>query len=273
MRLSIRGQTWAGQTWKRLVSYPKILVWWGIMHLEEALRQHNVDVSSLSLPEYQRGGEEHLIYLLRVSATQALAQWEVLRNLVSETGYWPVIGWDRFKKPPWEDDLVQDILEEGLHIDIQPLLEQEGAHTRIDEESVRRHADDLPAPFDFRLHYGRFTNTLPPLVPIALIPTAHCWEVPAYLPVQGNEGDPSNAVQVAMMKYWNERWGAELVAMAPSNVEMRVLRPPTTWEEAFTLAKEQYIYAPDVVDQWLGGSFTALVKTLLNGHVWLFWWD
>jgi uncharacterized protein DUF4253 len=61
--------------------------------------------------------------------------------------------------------------------------------------------------------------------------------------------------------------------LAPSNVEMRVLRPPTTWEEAFTLAKEQYIYAPDVVDQWLGGSLTALVKTLLNGHVWLFWWD
>jgi hypothetical protein len=65
--------------------------------------------------------------------------------------------------------------------------------------------------------------------------------VPAYLPVQSNEWDPSNAVLVAMMKYWNERWGAELVAMAPSNVEMRVLRPPTTWEEAFMLAKEQYI--------------------------------
>ncbi|GHO82332.1 hypothetical protein KSZ_03380 [Dictyobacter formicarum] len=75
------------------------------------------------------------------------------------------------------------------------------------------------------------------------------------------------------MKYWNERWGAELVAMAPSTVEMRVLRPPTTWEEAFLLAKEQYIYAPDVVDQWLGGNFATLVKTLLNGRVWLFWWD
>jgi len=242
------------------------------MHLRKILQQHGFDLSLLSLPEYQRGGEEHLIYLLHVPATQALAQWEVLRNLVSETGYWPVIGWDRFKKPPWEDDLVQDILEEGLRIDIQQWLEQEGAHTRIDEESVRKHADDPPASFDFRIARG-FSLTPPPLVPIALVPTSDFWEAPAYLPVQGNEWDPSNAVQVAMMKYWNERWGAELVAMAPSNVEMRVLRPPTTWEEAFTLAKEQYIYAPDVVDQWLGGSFTALVKTLLNGHVWLFWWD
>jgi len=243
------------------------------MNLEEMLRYHHIDVSSLSLPEHQRGRKEHPTYLLRVPAAQALAQWEVLRSLVSETGYWPVIGWDRFKQPPWEEEMVQDILEEGSHIDIQQWLEQEETHMRIDEEDVRRHADAPPAPFDFRLPHGRFTNTLPPLVPIALVPTAHFWEAPAYLPVQGNEWDPSNAVQVAMMKYWNERWGAELVAMAPSTVEMRVLRPPTTWEEAFTLAKEQYIYAPDVVDQWLGGNFATLVKTLRNGRVWLFWWD
>ncbi|WP_160146261.1 DUF4253 domain-containing protein [Dictyobacter aurantiacus] len=243
------------------------------MNLEETLQYHHIDVSSLSLPEYQRGGKEHPICLLRVPVTQILAQWEVLRGLVSETGYWPVIGWDRFKQPLWEEEMVQTILEAGLYIDIQQWLKQEGIHTRIDEEGVRKRADVPPAPFDFRLPYGRFPYTLPSLVPIALVPTTHFWEVPAYLPVQGNEWDPSNAVQVAMMKYWNERWGAELVAMAPSTVEMRVLQPPTTWEDAFLLAKEQYIYAPDVVDQWLRGNFATLVKTLLNGHVWLFWWD
>ncbi len=103
-----------------MVSYPKLFVWRVVMNLEEMLRYHHVDISSLSRPEYQCAGEE-------------------------------------------------------------------------------------------------------------------------YLPVQGNEWDPPNAVHVAMMKYWNEHWGAELVAMAPGNVEMRVLQPPITWEEAFTLAKEQYI--------------------------------
>ncbi|GHO82331.1 hypothetical protein [Dictyobacter formicarum] len=152
------------------------------MNLEETLQYHHIDVSSLSLPEYQRGGKEYPIYLLRVPVTQALALWEVLRDLISETGYWPVIGWDRFKQPPWEEEMVQDILEEGLHIDIQQWLEQEGTHARIDEEGVRRRVDAPPAPFDFRLLHGRFPNTLPPLVPIALVPTAHFWEVPAYLP-------------------------------------------------------------------------------------------
>ncbi|WP_201374043.1 DUF4253 domain-containing protein [Ktedonobacter robiniae] len=159
-------------------------------------------------------------------------QWEILRSLVSETGYWPVIGWDCFKQPPWKEDSVEDILEKGLRIDIQQWLEQEGIF-RIDEESMRRHPDAPPAPFDFYLHHRWFANTLPSLVPIALVPTVHFWKAPAYLLVQSNEWDPPNEVHVAMMKYWNERWGAELVAMAPSNVEMRVLRPPITWEEAF----------------------------------------
>ena len=56
-------------------------------------------------------------------------------------------------------------------------------------------------------------------------------------------------------------------------LEMRVLQPPATFHEALALAKEQYLYAPDVVDQWLGGNLNTLVKMLLNGPVWRFWWD
>jgi hypothetical protein len=244
----------------------------GNMRLKEVLRQHGFDLSLLSLPEYQRAGEEHLIYLLRVPATQALSQWEVLRNLVSETGYWPAIGWDIFKKPPWKDDVVQDIIEEGLRIDVQQWFEEEASRTRIDEDRERRYADNPYDPLVFLLHLKRFPYTPPPLVPIALVPTSDCWEVPAYLPVQANDWDPSLAVSVALLKYWNERWGAEVVGMTLGVLEMRVLRPPTTWEEAFELAKEQYLYCPDLVDQqaW---SVNALAKMLLNSPVWRFWWD
>ena len=242
------------------------------MDLEKILRKHHVDVSSLSLPEYQRGGKEHLIYLLRVPVTQVLAQWEELRNLTSETEYWPVIGWDRFKTPPREDDAVQDILEAGLHLDIQKWLEQEGALVNVNTESEVQYANALAAPFALDLHLRRFSYTAPPLVPIALIPTANFWEVPAYLPVQVNDWDPPLAVHVALMKYWNERWGAEVVSMVPGVVEMRVLRPPISLSEALTLANEQYVYCPDLIDQLLG-SIQRLAKILLNGHVWYFWWD
>lgn len=70
-----------------------------------------------------------------------------------------------------------------------------------------------------------------------------------------------------------ERWKAEVVSMVPGVVEMRVLQPPTTFEEALGLAKEQFLYAPDLVAQDLGGSINTLARILLNGRVWYFWWD
>ena len=101
----------------------------------------------------------------------------------------------------------------------------------------------------------------------------NCWEVPAYLTAQANDWDPPDAVHVALLKYWHERWKAELVSLTSGVLEMRVLQPPTIFREALELAKEQYLYAPDVVDQWLGGNLNTLAKMLLNGRVWRFWWD
>lgn len=95
------------------------------MALENILQQHDIDTSSLILPEYQRVGEGSLIYLTRFPVDEVLAQWEALRQLVPETGYWPMIGWERFKQPPWEEESVEDILEESERVDVQEWFEQE----------------------------------------------------------------------------------------------------------------------------------------------------
>lgn len=232
----------------------------------------------MSLPEYQRAGGEHPTYLLRIPTTQVLTQWELLRNLVSATGYWPVIGWDRFKQPPWEEEPVQDIVEAGLRVDVERWFEQqwlEHGRNSVGMSATRkaRVADRASSPFTFRLHLGRFTNTVPSLTPIALIPTVNSWEVPAYLTVTANDWDPSPEVHTAIMKYWNERWKAELVSVISGAIEMRVLQPPATFVDSFALAKEQFLYSPDLVTQDLGGDIYALTTMLLNGHVWYFWWD
>lgn len=247
------------------------------MTLEEVLRLHGFDLSPLSLPEYQQA-KGQFIYLMRVPATEALTQWEHLRHLVPETGYWPVIGWDRFKQPLWEEEPVEDILEAGLRIDVQQWFaqqwhEQYGNNVALWENSTKKEADQKATHFTFHLHLRRFPWTLPPLAPIALVPTMHSWEVPAYLTAQANDWDPPDAAHVAVLKYWYERWQAEVVSLNTGLLEMRVLQPPTTFHEAFELAKEQYLYAPDVVDQWLGGNLNTLAKMLLNGQVWSFWWD
>jgi hypothetical protein len=79
-------------------------------------------------------------------------------------------------------------------------------------------------------------------------------------------------VHVAILKYWYERWGAEVVAATAGDLELQALRPPTTPEAALELAKEQYMYCRDLVDQNTR-SVAVLAKLLLSSPVWWFWWD
>ena len=77
---------------------------------------------------------------------------------------------------------------------------------------------------------------------------------------------------VAMMKYWHELYGAELVGNTHDSVEMQLARPPTDRDQAKALAWEQYIYCYDLVEQ-VFQSFPALAAALLGGKAWYLWWD
>jgi hypothetical protein len=55
-------------------------------------------------------------------------------------------------------------------------------------------------------------------------------------------------------------------------IEMTVARPPMTKEAAMELAKEQFLYCPDIVYQGTE-SVEALAAGLLDARVWFFWWD
>ncbi|MBQ8825199.1 MAG: DUF4253 domain-containing protein, partial [Ruminococcus sp.] len=55
-------------------------------------------------------------------------------------------------------------------------------------------------------------------------------------------------------------------------LEISVPEPITDAEEAFKLAKEQYAFCNDIVDQGVG-SLEELAVTLMNSTVWYFWWD
>ncbi len=55
-------------------------------------------------------------------------------------------------------------------------------------------------------------------------------------------------------------------------IEVLVQRPPDTKEAAFKLAREQYLYCPDNVEQG-AGSLHALAASLWRSPSWYFWWD
>lgn len=253
--------------------------------MEATLSKHGVDVSSLR-PLFNF--HDHVVYVLTVPRAQALDRWTTLRALVQVTHHWPVIGWDRFLEPPWERVAPETIIERALDVDVQHWFDEEGIDSALDPVREAKYGHAPFPPLAFHIHEQRaFPFTVPAsAAPITLIPVDVSWQVPAYLQLGGM--DTWHAVEridriegtiglypqvhVAVLKYWYEHWGAEVVAATAGDLELRVLRPPTTPAAALALAKEQYMYCGDLVDQNTC-SVAVLAKLLLDSPVWWFWWD
>lgn len=109
------------------------------------------------------------------------------------------------------------------------------------------------------------------LVLIGLIP-AKSWETPAHIKFGGWNECPEPHVHVALHKYWNLKYGAEIACLSGSTIECTVEKLPKTQEEALELAIEQALYCPDIIDQGVG-SLENLVALLLGSKSWYFWWD
>ncbi len=124
----------------------------------------------------------------------------------------------------------------------------------------------------FSTPYDILTGEPLPELVLTLIPAQFGWQAAAYLGFGGWNACPEPAEQVAIQKHWHENFKAELVAMTASVVEMKVLNPPQTDEEALKLAQEQYLFCDDIVHQGCQ-TIDNLKQTLLKSPHWYFWWD
>ena len=117
--------------------------------------------------------------------------------------------------------------------------------------------------------YGSPQKTIP--LVLAEIPTRNPWEVFAWAPFGGWNECPGPEVQMAMAKYWFEKYGA-----VPGVVTMDVLEytvpKPVGREAAMELAREQHTFCPDIVDQGCE-SVGVLADILSKSTTWFFWWD
>jgi len=107
---------------------------------------------------------------------------------------------------------------------------------------------------------------------IGLAPTDDWTTIPAILRWGGWNGCPAAEYHVAAMRSWRDRYGAELIGMSFDTIDMRVAARPKTREEALALARDQYLYCPDNIDQGVG-TYSALAAVLMQSDWWFFWWD
>ena len=167
------------------------------------------------------------------------------------------------------------VLQEAEGIDPQSFLQERLAeHWETYEENEIRGDFKECEPDDRFYSHMDGKKPYPELI-IAKIPAKHPWELPAWLPMGGFNECPAPAEQVAVFRYWYEKYGAAPGLVTGDNWEFELTRPPLTDEDAEALAEEQFAFCEDIVVQAAAGwdTIRALASSLKGSITWFFWWD
>ncbi|MCF4167286.1 DUF4253 domain-containing protein [Zavarzinia compransoris] len=221
--------------------------------------------------------------IVKADASEALRVW---KDLASAGRGYPLLlgpkdGAQRVledAESPWVPDMptTEQILETAKHLTYPASLmdERRGA---IDEEVFSE--APLPdgswptEPYIMRTWaYGYSWAQEEPEVFIAILPLKDGAEAPALLRWGGWNDCPVPAQHVAALRSWFDRFGAILLSLGSDTLDVFVSRPPTDRVAALALARELYIYCPDLVDQGFQ-SLGELAASLMESQFWNFWWD
>lgn len=161
---------------------------------------------------------------------------------------------------------IQQRIEESTEYDDEFDLEEEwgGEDEGITFEDIHQ---GIWAPFDYD------TKKSYELL-LAKIPVSEPWQIAAWLPMGNWNECPAPKDLLAMAKRWYDRYGAVICCMSSDELEFRVSNPPTDFSEAYELAKEQYYFCQDRIEQYAGGyNLQTLANGLTKSPYWYFWWD
>ena len=217
----------------------------------------------------------------------ALQTWHALRDRHPRTGLWPVVlgpneatidqltwrlsilaetapGIPTPDQCPEAPDLFVSWMGDPATDDYLNDVPRHLARLAADEDAIRDRMASRPDEEAVRAIHG-------PRVHIALVPAAGSWEVPALLAWSGAEGQHIGGPEhLAVLRFWHESYGADLVSLGLDWFECLVDHPPNDARGAFELAVQQYAYCPNLMDN-LVPAIGALAATLFGRH-WYFDW-
>ncbi len=162
----------------------------------------------------------------------------------------------------------------------------------VSESDDEDDEDDTLAPFDSEwpgLAPGRATDIDPdaraaevaadmfalgllPSPRLVLVPVSRSADAPAAIGWTGPAGYEPTVLR-AVLRSWEDRFGARLVALSADRMDLSVASPPRTTAEALAVAAEHFAFCPDNI--WQGyDTMSAYAEEALIGKVhWTFWWD
>lgn len=131
----------------------------------------------------------------------------------------------------------------------------------------RQHAVDVVLP---RI---RVAHKVAPEARIALVAAGRPADVLAVIGWGGLVNQPGLPLLqlTAVLRSWEDRFGARLIDVSHDAVRLLVDRPPRTLEAAQRLAAEQVVLADECTDA--ARDVPDLATRLVNRPIWTFWWD
>jgi Domain of unknown function (DUF4253) len=218
--------------------------------------------------------------------------WAAQSRAHSQTGLMPFLlsGLDGSTQRPWDEEEFDDPVDiAGLdHIDAADLLREwwddqtheSGVAEEDEDEGTREHIEFKIRPFS-----RRFPGLAPAeqhkISPAQLddvlgsLPAARIGLVPAdrpadVLPLIGWNGAVNGFATplpiAAVLRSWEDRFGARLLEVGFDVIRLLADRPPRTVEHAQRVAAEHLV----VSDQCAVFDITA---SLMETPIWEFWWD
>jgi hypothetical protein len=109
--------------------------------------------------------------------------------------------------------------------------------------------------------------------PLGLVAVERSADVLAVVGWQGAlHHNPWTAPLAAVVRSWEERFGARVVGLGFNTLELSVAAPPVTLEHAVHVAAEHWTFCPESIVQG-PGTLVGYAEQIVGGNAWSFWWD
>lgn len=111
------------------------------------------------------------------------------------------------------------------------------------------------------------------VVRLGLVHVARPADVLAVLGWAGAARHTTDAAALsAVLRSWEDRFGARLVMLGVDAIMLSVAAPPTTVRRALGIAAEHRAFCPDGFRRQ-HHRLADVAESLLHEHIWAFWWD
>jgi hypothetical protein len=220
--------------------------------------------------------------------------WHALSETAADTGLVPLLlaGLDQTTARPWDDGEFSDPADIGQLGELDPadLLADLWAggfeEPDDDDEDLDDEFQAMIAPFsrefpglapaaDLRLAPSEMDQELGSLRP-ARIGLAAASRPADVLPTIGWDGAANHwedaLVIAAVLRSWEERFGARLLRVGFAEIQLLAERPPRALQAAQHLAAEQFAFCDECAGTGLH-DVSSIAAHILRSPIWTFWWD